>query len=53
MLAFWFTLDKKREFEIFLDGKAHKNFSKKIEKQLKDRSSKAKNKSNKGNKNDL
>jgi hypothetical protein len=27
VLAFWFTCDAAREFEIFLDGKAHTTFS--------------------------
>lgn len=26
VLAFWFTRDKRKKFEIFLDGKAHKSF---------------------------
>lgn len=30
VLAFWFTCDKEREFEIFLDGKAHTRFSQRI-----------------------
>ena len=30
VLSFWFTCDPKREFEIFLDGKAHTTFSQKI-----------------------
>eukprot|EP00602_Paraphysomonas_sp_CaronLab_P009781 CAMPEP_0185026834 /NCGR_PEP_ID=MMETSP1103-20130426/11351_1 /TAXON_ID=36769 /ORGANISM="Paraphysomonas bandaiensis, Strain Caron Lab Isolate" /LENGTH=265 /DNA_ID=CAMNT_0027560553 /DNA_START=73 /DNA_END=870 /DNA_ORIENTATION=+ len=34
VLAFWFTCDQSREFQIFLDGKAHTVFSKKIKQQL-------------------
>ena len=30
VLSFWFTCDAAREFEIFLDGKSHTSFSKKI-----------------------
>lgn len=30
VLSFWFTCDPKREFEIFLDGKAHTTFSHKM-----------------------
>jgi len=30
VLSFWFSCDSKREFEIFLDGKAHTAFSRKI-----------------------
>jgi len=28
VLSFWFTCDPRREFQIFLDGKAHKEFGK-------------------------
>jgi hypothetical protein len=35
VLAFWFTCDPEREFEIFLDGKAHQAFSQKISAQMK------------------
>ena len=34
VLAFWFTCDPSREFEIFLDGAAHLEFSGKIKGQL-------------------
>lgn len=34
VLAFWFTCDPAREFEIFLDGAAHLEFSGKIKGQL-------------------
>lgn len=34
VLAFWFTCDEKKEFEIFLDGKAHQIFSQKIKNKL-------------------
>jgi predicted RNase H-like nuclease len=34
VLAFWFTCDVSREFEIFLDGSAHLEFSGKIRGQL-------------------
>lgn len=30
VLSFWFTCDPRREFEIFLDGKAHTTFSHKV-----------------------
>jgi predicted RNase H-like nuclease len=30
VLSFWFTCDARREFEIFLDGKAHTTFSHKV-----------------------
>ena len=30
VLAFWFTCDKAKEFEIFLDGKAHDKFAHKV-----------------------
>jgi len=30
VLAFWFTCDKRREFEIFLDGKKHIQFGKQV-----------------------
>jgi predicted RNase H-like nuclease len=30
VLSFWFTCDKRREFDIFLDGKAHVAFSQKF-----------------------
>jgi hypothetical protein len=30
VLAFWFTCDQRREFEIFLDGKKHIQFGKKV-----------------------
>lgn len=30
VLSFWFTCDPRREFEIFLDGKAHTTFSQKV-----------------------
>lgn len=26
VLAFWFTRDPRKKFDIFLDGKAHKSF---------------------------
>ena len=34
VLAFWFTCDASRQFEIFLDGQAHLAFSGRIKKQL-------------------
>jgi hypothetical protein len=34
VLAFWFTCDPDREFEIFLDGNAHTAFSKSIKSRL-------------------
>ena len=34
VLAFWFTCDEEKEFEIFLDGAKHMEFSKKIGSQL-------------------
>ena len=30
VLAFWFTCDPSRQFEIFLDGKKHQEFSHKV-----------------------
>ena len=30
MLAFWFTCEKAKEFEIFLDGAAHDTFASKV-----------------------
>lgn len=30
VLAFWFTCDPSREFEIFLDGKSHVQFTKRV-----------------------
>ena len=30
VLAFWFTCDKSRQFEIFLDGKSHNKFADKV-----------------------
>lgn len=30
VLAFWFTCDPQKQFEIFLDGKAHTSFSQKV-----------------------
>ena len=30
VLAFWFTCDPKKQFEIFLDGQAHIAFSQRI-----------------------
>jgi hypothetical protein len=30
VLAFWFTCDPAKQFEIFLDGHAHTTFSKKV-----------------------
>lgn len=30
VLSFWFTCDEKKQFEIFLDGKAHIEFSRKM-----------------------
>jgi predicted 2-oxoglutarate/Fe(II)-dependent dioxygenase YbiX len=38
VLSFWFTCDPQKQFEIFLDGKAHKTFSHKIKKSLLERS---------------
>ena len=35
VLAFWFTCNKKKQFEIFLDGKAHVTFAAKMKKGLK------------------
>jgi hypothetical protein len=37
VLAFWFTCDEAREFEIFLDGNAHVEFSRNIKSQLQSR----------------
>lgn len=34
VLAFWFTCDLSREFEIFLDGNAHTEFSRSIKSRL-------------------
>jgi predicted 2-oxoglutarate/Fe(II)-dependent dioxygenase YbiX len=34
VLSFWFTCDKSREFEIFLDGNAHLRFSKKVKESI-------------------
>lgn len=34
VLAFWFTCDSKKQFQIFLDGKAHTEFSYKIKESL-------------------
>jgi hypothetical protein len=34
VLAFWFTCDAAKEFQIFLDGKAHVAFSKHVKKSL-------------------
>lgn len=34
VLAFWFTCDPDREFEIFLDGNAHIEFSRSIKSRL-------------------
>jgi predicted 2-oxoglutarate/Fe(II)-dependent dioxygenase YbiX len=36
VLAFWFTCDPRRKFQIFLDGKAHTQFSHQIKDQIKD-----------------
>lgn len=33
-LSFWFTCTKEKEFEIFLDGKAHLTFGKKVQQSL-------------------
>lgn len=38
VLSFWFTCDKRKEFEIFLDGKAHVAFSHKIRDAISQRS---------------
>lgn len=35
VLAFWFTCDPKKEFQIFLDGQAHTEFSHNIKRQYK------------------
>ncbi len=35
VLSFWFTCEAQREFQIFLDGKAHTVFSQHIKTQLK------------------
>lgn len=37
VLAFWFTCDPAKEFQIFLDGKAHVAFSKHVKKSLQKR----------------
>jgi hypothetical protein len=34
VLAFWFTCDSEKQFEIFLDGHAHVVFSSKVKSQL-------------------
>lgn len=39
VLSFWFTCDEKKEFEIFLDGKAHVAFSHRIRNALHQRTS--------------
>lgn len=41
VLAFWFTCNPDREFEIFLDGSAHIAFSKKIKNQLESKQQRA------------
>jgi hypothetical protein len=33
VLSFWFTLDPSREFDIFLDGKSHRSFKSRKQKQ--------------------
>lgn len=33
-LSFWFTCEKEKEFQIFLDGKAHLTFGKKVQQSL-------------------
>lgn len=38
VLSFWFTCDPQKEFEIFLDGRAHVAFSKRIAKAISARS---------------
>jgi hypothetical protein len=47
VLAFWFTCDKEREFQIFLDGKAHIAFSNQIKRRLSDRERQSKQQSKK------
>jgi hypothetical protein len=42
VLAFWFTCDPRREMEIFLDGNAHLEYSRKVQDALKTRAAKAK-----------
>ena len=37
VLSFWFTCDPAKEFEIFLDGKAHTAFSKKMANAIRNR----------------
>lgn len=39
VLSFWFTIFEEKQFEIFLDGKKHEAFSRKVGDQLKKRSS--------------
>ena len=34
VLAFWFTCDISRKFEIFLDGKSHTTFAEKFKKRI-------------------
>ena len=34
VLAFWFTCDARKEFEIFLDGEAHSTFSNSIKERI-------------------
>jgi hypothetical protein len=48
VLSFWFTCDSKREFEIFLDGKAHTTFSHKVRESNRKRAEAAKRKVAKG-----
>lgn len=36
VLAFWFTCMPSKQFEIFLDGKAHLKFSNKVAQKLRD-----------------
>lgn len=40
VLSFWFTCDAARQFEIFLDGKAHTAFSRKMAQAIKNKKQK-------------
>lgn len=42
VLSFWFTCNKAREFQIFLDGQAHVTFSKKFKENMLKKNTKTK-----------
>jgi hypothetical protein len=48
VLAFWFTCDPNREFEIFLDGHAHTKFSQTIKTRLERQTDEPKGKKRRG-----